>query len=591
LVDGVTLSDWRKEEKPDQKQSAMMVSKIARAIHKAHLKGVVHRDLKPRNIIVDYEGQPHVTDFGLAKRENPEQITITTKGQVIGTPAYMSPEQASGQAAHVDGRADVYSLGVILYELLSGVRPFRGETDLLIYEVIAGGAAPPSRHRRGISADLEAICLKAMSVRPGNRFASALELAEDLDRFIGGQPTFTRPLSKIQKAVRFAKSRWLPISVACLVLGVFGLVVYAFLNSMFAADKVYRLAVAFDTEPPGSEVTIIPFNDYVDPYSAAEVIEPGKSKDGSFAVDLEPGWYFVRAIVPGHGTQESIRIVPSFVDDRSTINLHPKAAVLKTHWDAAPDGGVRWQTIEIKKATPTGDGAISLQGEPLHLVRGGKILSGCDPVNELGALAFLPKSKVDVPDFFVAPTEVTVKRFQNFMGYVPSGMSKQYNNIVPDEYPVTHVSLLECLDYCERIGARLITYNEYVYLATNRGTTEFPWGNAQQDWEKLQQPGPVGSPAFDATQSEPIVFNLYSSVAERTAQAFLPIDPKSNRKDGWVAPMLAAIQNARIVVGQPTKSASRNNLISPRNFTTIDFDRQDKHIGFRCARSAEYPSN
>jgi serine/threonine protein kinase len=141
LVDGLSLSDWLTGQKLTSREAAELCAKVAAALEHAHQAGVIHRDLKPSNIMIDGEGEPHIMDFGLAKREAGE-ITMTTDGQVLGTPAYMSPEQAKGDSHNADARSDVYSLGVMLFELLTNERPFRGNTRMLLHRVIH--EEPPS---------------------------------------------------------------------------------------------------------------------------------------------------------------------------------------------------------------------------------------------------------------------------------------------------------------------------------------------------------------------------------------------------------------------------------------------------------------
>src|SRR5262249_51059203 len=155
-VEGLTLADLLTGSRPGFRDTADLVARVADALDYAHREKVIHRDVKPGNILIDHSGRPHLTDFGLARREEGE-VPVTVEGQILGTPAYMAPEQAAGDQRKVDARSDVYGLGVVLYELLTGERPFRGNQRMLLHQVLHDEPWPPRKLNDAVPRDLETI--------------------------------------------------------------------------------------------------------------------------------------------------------------------------------------------------------------------------------------------------------------------------------------------------------------------------------------------------------------------------------------------------------------------------------------------------
>jgi serine/threonine protein kinase len=204
LVEGRSLDDLIKESPLNDIKAAKLLRAIAAAMNYAHQRGIIHRDLKPGNVLLDSNGNPRVTDFGLAKRTS-KKSELTVSGQTLGTPSYMSPEQASGRG-HVTEATDVYALGAILYAMLTGKPPFEG-TSLVetLTQVIEKEPTPIGQKIPAVNADLEIICLKCLEKDAVDRYATARELIDELDRFLNDEPIEAKPLTMLGKFKRWRR--------------------------------------------------------------------------------------------------------------------------------------------------------------------------------------------------------------------------------------------------------------------------------------------------------------------------------------------------------------------------------------------------
>lgn len=219
LIDGLPLNAWDDEQTLLPRQVAELCETIAQALSAIHTAGIVHRDLKPSNILIDAAGQPHITDFGLAKRPDAE-ATLTLDGQMMGTPAYMSPEQARGESREVTITSDIYSFGVLMFELLTGELPFRGQSHAILSQTIHDDPPSPRTLNPRIPRDLETICLRCLEKNPSARFVSADALAAELKRFLNNEPILSRPTGLPIRAIRWCRRNpvaSLLVAILCVV--------------------------------------------------------------------------------------------------------------------------------------------------------------------------------------------------------------------------------------------------------------------------------------------------------------------------------------------------------------------------------------
>jgi predicted Ser/Thr protein kinase len=240
LVEGGSLREQLARGRPNLPQAVRLVEKLARAVAHAHASGIVHRDLKPGNILLTPDGEPRITDFGVAKLLDAQQEKTQT-GAVIGTPEYMAPEQAEGEVRRVGPLTDIYALGVILYELLTGRRPIEGGTAAALLARI--GRVEPAPLRRwlpGAPADLEAVCQKCLEKEPQRRYASADDLADDLRHFLQGKPVSVRPVGPLRRFGRWCRRQPWPAAL----LGLAALFVLSLAIAAPAMWLLYTQAVA-----------------------------------------------------------------------------------------------------------------------------------------------------------------------------------------------------------------------------------------------------------------------------------------------------------------------------------------------------------
>lgn len=233
LVEGGSLAERVNESALPERQAAEFVELVARGVAYAHQQGVIHRDLKPANILLDKQNQPKITDFGLAKRIQDDK-ELTTTGQVLGTPAYMPPEQARGDLSQIGPASDIYSLGAILYRLLAGRAPFQAASLVdTLHDVLTAEPLPPRKLVPNLAADLETICLKCLEKQPEKRYPTAAALADDLQRWRNGEPIQARRSTATERAWKWARrnpviatlsgSLALALTIGTIVSTIFGL--------------------------------------------------------------------------------------------------------------------------------------------------------------------------------------------------------------------------------------------------------------------------------------------------------------------------------------------------------------------------------
>lgn len=341
LIEGDSLKNWLTQNKPSFRQVAELAATITRALQHAHANKVVHRDLKPANILMDADGAPHLADFGLAKRVDRDD-SLSIEGQLVGTPNYMAPEQARGDHYAIDHRTDIYALGVILYELLTGQPPFKGELAWLLEQIAKTAPPPPRTVNPTVPEDLEKICLKCLEKDPRSRYQSASDVTDELHRYLNGESLRGVPVP-LQKRVR--KWAWRHRRLVTSTSVAFAAAVVLVSGAWwYSQPREPRFPVLIETEPPGCEITAVKLDVNTGEPDPTQIEQAyGKSP---LTMNLRPGDYLIVAVLDESRFHEVLRHVPDQSERMPFVDHH-------LYWSRQSSGLLGWKMIEIPRSDIT----------------------------------------------------------------------------------------------------------------------------------------------------------------------------------------------------------------------------------------------
>lgn len=552
FVPGMDLAEVLRRGKPDRPTAARWVASLADALEHLHNQRLVHRDVKPRNVMIDALGQPLLMDFGLAKR----QVDGSSGNvPVAGTPGYMSPEQARGDQAALDGRSDIYSLGVLFYELLTGTRPFRGGATSIFNQIQTVDPPSPRDADSSVPRDLAAICLKAMARDRDKRYQRASDFAEDLRRYLGRQPPrFARKVPTWERA--WSLTRRHPAVTA--LTGLTGLAVvaagFAFLQPRPGGPQI---PVFLQTEPPGADLYFFPLHE------TTRLPDPKKRQHtkGGAPIPLAPGYHLVVAVLPDGRFHEVWRLVPedpTIDPEYHRHNLYSlKGEIVHLSSINIPQEDVAVGMSRIPETPSFTMGSAGASHVPVHQRR--------------------------IPAFYLDPVEVSVAEYRrqnpNF-DYLPTLGFPDGFRPPPENYPITCVSWDDAVEYAESQGKRLPDEAEFEYVAT-LGKHEFPAKDAKFPWNLVA----CGEPASDRVSipGQPSIFGMNSNVVEWTATWASPYPSQRGIERDILH---------RVVRGGPLAAARGQVDVHEPSWTARERFFEDCHfkqtgLGFRCARSAK----
>jgi predicted Ser/Thr protein kinase len=567
-IQGTELRQLLQQKRFSPLEAAQLSLSLAEALQHAHQMGVVHRDVKPSNVLIDAEGTPYLTDFGLAKYQASDELTISSDGELLGTPAYMPPEQARGESEKIGPASDIYSLGVVLYELLTGKRPFDGRVELLLNRILMEDPVPPRRIDAHVPRDLETICLKAMAKSPTERYSTAQAFAEDLQRFLRGESILARRAGALERSLRWSRRNALKIALATTAAGFTGLAGAQYFRSPESQPGgQHRIRLRLEALVEGTEVpqhgrvAFVPWGANTGHLMPELMIQADAAPDVDVA--LPPGNYLVVAEVPGLGFHEVWRHVPAEEKKIPGTFAHQR-------WKYV-DGLVELPSIHVHE--------FSTSPAKMALFEGAERFS----MGLEGAID-VPRHTRSVSPFFLDFSEVTVGEYRRHRNSIPIMLRK---SPPPDDHAITCVSWDEAIYFAELLGKRLPEEAEYEFAATNGGETRYPWGNeapSNVEWTY----GAADACPFDRLLKNPEVRGLCSNVAEWTLSPFSPHlgpDAEGGARPASPEPhFIIRGGSSNVVSGKPETNEwerlpfSRKTRMAPVGGTGL---------GFRCAKSTK----